>query len=402
MWIHKLKNRLQHTPFLLRLFISGHFISRLGDSLYSFAVPWISYELTGSALVMGSLYAVSVLPVVLFGPFVGVYVDRWDRKKLMIGIDLARMVLVALLPVLHTFDLLTLGWLYATGFTLSLLTMAYEVSIVAITPDLASGDLTQANSGIQTVNQLADMLGPAFAGGLTAILGAINILWLDVLSFGLVLFMLTQLPANRKSKRIMTNVFKEMKDGLHWLTQHSVNLALSIQAAVGNFGYSAAYSVLTYYLITVFHLNSNQVGINYSLLAAGGVIGSIGIVALDKRYARGKLITSLLIVGFIGFMFAALCPVWFAPGIGFAIVGACNVGWSIITASIRQETVPAHLLGRVLSFSRVITRTAMPAGALLGGLLSGTLHPATVFLLAAFAKLIEVVIAYLSPIRKLI
>ncbi|MCL6457820.1 MAG: MFS transporter [Gorillibacterium sp.] len=146
MLIHKLKTRLQSTPFFLRLFISGHFISRLGDALYSFAVPWISYELTGSALVMGSLYAVSVLPVVLFGPFVGVYVDRWDRKKLMIGIDLARMLLVALLPTLQAFDLLTLGFLYAMGFILSLLTMAYEVSIVAITPDLAGGRLTQANS----------------------------------------------------------------------------------------------------------------------------------------------------------------------------------------------------------------------------------------------------------------
>ncbi|MCL6457821.1 MAG: MFS transporter [Gorillibacterium sp.] len=245
------------------------------------------------------------------------------------------------------------------------------------------------------------MLGPAFAGGLTAIFGAIHILWLDVVSFGLVLLILTKLPASRKSERMITSVFKEMKEGLHWLTHHSVNLALSLQAAVGNFGYSAAYSVLTFYLITVFHLDSNRVGLNYSLLAAGGVIGSIGIVMLDKRYARGKLIASLLIVGFSGFLFAAFCPVWFAPGIGFAIVAACNVGWSVVTASIRQETVPAHLLGRVLSFSRVITRTAMPAGALLGGLLSGSFHPATVFLLAAFAKLIEVAIAFLSPIRKL-
>lgn len=392
----------QRLPMFLRLFISGHFLSRLGDALYSFAVPWISYELTGSALVMGSLYAVSVLPVLLFGPFVGVYVDRWNRKRMMIGIDCARIVLVALLPALYAWGLLGLGVLYVTGFALSLLTMAYEVLIMAVVPDLAAGQLTKANSGIQSVNQLADMLGPAAAGGLTAVFGARQILWLDVLSFGFVLAILVKLPPDlRPVQKATASVLEDMKEGFHWLIRHPVNLSLSLQAAVGNFGYSAAYSVLTYYLLTVFQLDANRVGINYSLLAAGGLIGSMGIVMLDKRYARGKLIPSLLIAGFGGFMLAALFPVWFAPGIGFAIVAACNVGWSVLAASLRQETVPPQLLGRVLSFSRVITRTAMPAGAMLGGLLSGTFPPATVFLLAAAAKLVEVAIALLSPIRKL-
>lgn len=70
-------------------FLSGLFISRIGDSLYTLAIPWISYELTQSALVMSSVYAVSVLPIVLFGPVIGVLVDHLPRKKLMMATDLA-------------------------------------------------------------------------------------------------------------------------------------------------------------------------------------------------------------------------------------------------------------------------------------------------------------------------
>ena len=62
-------------------FIFGLLISRIGDSLYTFALPWIAYQLTGSAVIMSSLFAVNVLPIVLFGPLVGVLVDRYDRKS---------------------------------------------------------------------------------------------------------------------------------------------------------------------------------------------------------------------------------------------------------------------------------------------------------------------------------
>jgi len=69
-------------------------------------------------------------------------------------------------------------------------------------------------------------------------------------------------------------------------------------------------------------------------------------------------------------------------------------------ASVRQETIPLHRQGRVLGFSRVLTRLAMPLGALVGGVLSDY-NPVTIFILASATKFIEVIIALVSPIRKL-
>ncbi|MGM2836338.1 MFS transporter, partial [Bacillus cereus group sp. Bce025] len=91
---------------------------------------------------------------------------------------------------------------------------------------------------------------------------------------------------------------------------------------------------------------------------------------------------------------------WLAPGVAFGIAMTCNIAWNTIVATVRQETVPSNMQGRVLGFSRVLTRLAMPLGALVGGIISAY-NPVFVFALAAFTKLIEVFIALCSPIRKL-
>jgi hypothetical protein len=89
------------------------------------------------------------------------------------------------------------------------------------------------------------------------------------------------------------------------------------------------------------------------------------------------------------------------PGIAFGIMATCNTAWNAIVQSIRQETVPSEMLGRVLGFSRVFTRLAMPMGAMVGGVLSNSFNPVIVFALASVAKVVEVVIALSSPMRKL-
>jgi MFS family permease len=85
-------------PFVA--FLGGSLVSRIGDALYSFALPWMAYELTHSSLVLGTLYATEIVPVLRFGAFAGVYVDRLNRRHLLLGADLLRAMLVALIPLL--------------------------------------------------------------------------------------------------------------------------------------------------------------------------------------------------------------------------------------------------------------------------------------------------------------
>ncbi|AHV98755.1 MFS transporter [Paenibacillus sabinae] len=395
--------KLLELPLSYIRFLMGMFISRLGDSLFTFAIPWISYKLTQSGIVMGPMYAVSVLPIVLFGPVVGSMVDRWERKKLMIITDSSRALLVALIPLLHFAGVLQLWHLYVISFILTILSLMFDVSIVAIIPSLAPKQLTRANASCQLTNQIAELAGPLLAGVIIVAIGGFNTLWLNAASFSGTLVVLMLMPSFGKPKSMssLSQIFKDIGEGFKWLIRSKINLSFSFQAMIGNFGYSATFGVLMFYLLNTLHLNTQQSSINYTLLGFGGIIGSILAVPLEKRFRRGTLIPVLLGVGTVGFLFASVSHFWLAPGIAFFAVTVCNVAWNTIVTSVRQETIPSDMIGRVLGFSRVLTRLAMPLGAMSGATLSGWTDPRAVFAVAAGAKILEVVIALVTPIRKL-
>ncbi|MDM5155064.1 MFS transporter [Bacillus sp. DX1.1] len=388
------------------IFIFGLLISRIGDSLYTFALPWIAYELTGSAVIMSSLFATSVLPIVLFGPLVGVIVDRWNRRKLMWISDVGCIVLVGLVPILHIFNLLQIWHLYVISFALAVLSMLFDVAMITAIPHIAGQSLTRANSAYQMVNQIASLAGPALAGIMIALIGGFHALWLNVISFVATLITVLLLPKLEKNEpmvrtgNVLQNIKTDLIDGFKWLTNDRLNLALSLQAMVGNFGASAVLGVFMYYLLFTLHLTSEQSGFNYTLIGIGGLVGSIIVVPLEQHFRRGVLIPVLLGIGAIGLTYALWSEYWLAPGIAFGIAMTCNIAWNTIVASVRQKTVPTNMQGRVLGFSRVLTRLAMPLGALVGGMIS-SYNPVAVFALASFTKIIEVLIALFSPIRKL-
>jgi hypothetical protein len=83
------------------------------------------------------------------------------------------------------------------------------------------------------------------------------------------------------------------------------------------------------------------------------------------------------------------------------MVSACNVAWVVLSTSVRQENIPSDLMGRVLSFTRVLSTAAMPIGATLGGFLIERFDPTIVFGIAAATKLVEALIARFSAMRSL-
>jgi MFS family permease len=391
-------------PLQFRIFLIGQLVSRLGDALYTFAIPWISYELTHSVIVMGSMYAVSVLPIVLFGPIIGACVDHWDRRRLMMFADVTRAILVALVPLMQMLGILQLWQLYVISFLLAGLSLLFDISVVAVIPHLIDNkNLTKANASYQLVNQAGDLIGPLLAGIMITTLGGYRTLWFDAVSFAGTLWAIWRIQTLVKpvTKTGLSDIFRGMREGLHFLIHDKLNLTLSLQAMIGNFGYSAAYGVLMFYLLSTLHLNAAQISYNYALLGLGGLVGSIIVVPLERYFRRGVLIPILLIVGTCGFLYALVSRFWLSPGIAFGIVTICNVAWNTLSTSIRQETIPSNMLGRVLGFSRVFTRLAMPLGMMVGSLVSNSINPVAVFAIAAVSKGVEVSIALLSPIRKL-
>ena len=96
----------------------GQTISNLGSSFTFFALPLLVFDLTGSPLSLGITVAVEFVPYLLFGLVIGAWVDRVDRKRLMIATDLARAAVIATIPLLAAVDTLTVGWIEGFEFSL--------------------------------------------------------------------------------------------------------------------------------------------------------------------------------------------------------------------------------------------------------------------------------------------
>lgn len=390
------------SPFAV--FLGGLAVSKLGDAVYIFALPWIAYELTQSSVIMGTIYATEILPILIFGALAGVYVDRWDRRRLMMTADLLRAAIVALVPLLQFFGLLAVWHLYVAAFSLALISLMFDVASTAVIPELAGRDLTRANAAHQMVIQVASMAGPALAGLATATLGGYNALWLDALSFGGTFLAIMTLPGFRRhtgSGAGAGSVLMGMADGFRWLWQSPVIKVLSLQALIGNFGFGMVSAVLMYYMRSTLGLGPELSGFNYAMLGVGGVLGSLAIIPLSRRYRKGVLYPAILLFGMTGLLVMAALRFWWAPGLGFGMVSACNVAWVVLSTSVRQELIPGDLMGRVLSFSRVLSTAAMPVGATLGGLLTERFDPALVFAVAAATKGVEALIARYSAMRSL-
>lgn len=384
------------------IFLTGLAVSKVGDALFAFALPWVAYELTKSAVVMGSVFAFEILPILLFGAFAGVAVDRMDRKKVMVTADIVRAAAVALIPLLHYFGGLQVWMLFVVAFILSLFSLLFDLASTAIVPELAGEDLTKANAATQIINQFGDMGGPIVAGLVIAAIGGFNTLWLDALSFGGTLIALLILPKFKyQPQKSAVNVLQNIREGFQWLWKNSVIKTLAFQAMTGNFGYGMVSAVLMFYLRDKLHLSAELTGLTYTLLGVGGLLGGFAIIPLEKRFRKGQLYPMLLTTGLLGLLLMVLAPVWWAPGVGFGIVSGCNTAWVVLTTSVRQQFIPQELFGRVLSFSRILSTAAMPIGAVVGGFISQEFDPKITFLIAAICKAIEVGIASFSPMRKL-
>ncbi|HWI68880.1 MAG TPA: MFS transporter, partial [Nitrospiraceae bacterium] len=147
------------------LLFSGQAISQIGDSMNKVALLWFVYELTGSAFKMAVIGLLQTIPPLVFGPLIGVYLDRMKKKPVMIWVDLIRTGLVILIPLLYAMEALTLEWLYVLVFAISIVSTVFGPALASAVPLLAPrAHLTAANALIQSTTNIGLLIGPAVCG----------------------------------------------------------------------------------------------------------------------------------------------------------------------------------------------------------------------------------------------
>lgn len=155
-------------------------VSLVGSAVTTVVLPLVVYEATGSAAQTGVLFALRVVPYLLFGVLAGPLADRGDRRRLIIGGNLLQGLLVATIPVAHLFGALTVAQVYVVGLLSATVFVFADAAVFGAVPALVGTDrLAAANGLLGSISSGAEIVGPTIGGFLAATIGATNAVWLD-------------------------------------------------------------------------------------------------------------------------------------------------------------------------------------------------------------------------------
>jgi MFS family permease len=349
---------------------AGQTISNLGSSITLFALPLLVYKISGSALDLGIASAATFLPYLLFGLILGAWADRVNRKRMMIGTDIGRALIIVTIPILFAFGLLTIWWIYIVAFIQTTLTICFEAGEFAAIPSLVNqDDLVTANGRIQASYSGASIVGPLLAGVLVTLMPLSTLLLFDSLSFLASSFSLAliSISFNKDEKRAPTSIRSDMVEGLRYVFSNPVLRNISIMMALVNFVGSTVYAQLIFFAKSQLQATDFQASLLYSAGSLGVVILALAAGPLRKHWSFSTVaLGALMLEGILTVVFSLMRMYW-AAIVLWTLIGGLGILFNINTSSLRQTIVPNHLLGRVMSIASVIAWSAIPLGSLLGG-----------------------------------
>jgi len=351
---------------------TGQFISQMGDRLALVAFPWIVYQATGSAASTGAAFALYTLPYVLFGALAGVAIDRLDKRAVMIAADLARAILVLVVPFAAS---QSLAAVYVLGFATATAGVFFDPSKLAIVPDLVPAEkLLRANSLLATGENVTEILGYSFAGYALAYVATATAFRIDAVTFamsGFALILMRYRAPARAAAEIGGTVWRDLREGLAFLRRNRglfLNTLLVVTCTAGG---AASYPLTFLLAVRVLGGGTQAFGTFEAAIAVGYLAGSLVLAALATRVRKGLVMTIGLAV-----MGGSLVAVALADGVWqaclpFAVFGLANAAALIAIDTYLQEIVPERLRGRVFGARLTLTQGTYAVSVLIGGALAG-------------------------------
>lgn len=385
----------------------GQIISALGNACSLFALPLLVYQLTGKALNLALAQISVILPYLLFGLVIGAWVDRNERKRLMVLAEVARAAITASIPILAALGMLEVWWIYVVGFLGSTMEVIFDSGQYAVVPNLVRReDVPKVNGWLMSSWQISLVGGQLLSGVLVAIVPLTWIIAGDAATF---LISAASLLTIRSSFNRATHdaegdgagagkqpgIWSGVATGLRYVWQSPLLRNITLLAAAFNFLNANVRNQLV--LFVKQHLGASDS--QWAVFSAAGFLGimilSLQLGWLSKRYPIGRLALGLVGgIGLLTMMMALTTSYWLSLILWMAVAGLVVV-FTIAADSLRQLAVPDHMLATVMNISAVIRYATIPIGGLLGGLAIDKLQDVGLvyFLIGAVSVVIALVFA---------
>lgn len=362
----------------------GQLTSQIGEGLNKVALLWFVYTLTGSALKMTIVGLIQTIPPLLFGPMIGVYLDRLPKKTVMIWVDLIRTAMTFLIPALYALDLLSLGGLYMLIFLTSIVSTIFGPALVSAVPRLVRPtELVTANALIQGTNNIGLLLGPAISGVLIAVMGAENVLYVNSATFLMSALCLMPMRLHETWRSAADkgglSVLDDLKVGFRFVFgSKSLIFLLVILSALYNLGASAFVFILPVYAKEFLQVGPVQLGWLWSALGVGMLIVSTWLAWRHQGdiHSRLRLIVYGMTVGGLAVCSLSLLETPIVAAAVVIVVGGSTAIMNPVVWALLQEVTPEHLMGRVLTTFSTGSMAAAMAGMTGFGWIADAVGPA--------------------------
>ncbi len=348
---------------------TGQLVSTIGSSLTSLAASILVYRLTNSAASVGLMLMATAAPSLVLGLFAGVFVDRFDRKRIMVATDLVRALVVLVIPFLVAQNIL---WLYLLVMIEASVTTFFDPAHSSVLPETATDqELAAANSMMAISSFGATAVGFA-ASGLIA--SAFPIEWAfyadaATFVFSAVCIALLRLPKIKaEGKTTITTVFRNMKSGFGFLFRTPILRSIYILSPLISLSFGLWNSLLLPFARQVLHATEFEYGLQEGLTSVGFVIGSLVMARISSRLREGQwLVIAYFGIGIVCAFYSMLSSIGIAIGI-VMVCGFLNAPAGIARSIIIQRNTPREMRGRVASVFFVTRDVAFLVGMASAGL----------------------------------
>ncbi|WP_353893680.1 MFS transporter [Proteinivorax hydrogeniformans] len=389
----------------IALLIAGKLVSLLGSSIYSFAMSLYILQVTGSGLSFSLNLAISTVPRVVFGAVSGVVADRFDRKKLVVSLDILSGFIMMVLLAVGLIGELRLVYIYIATFLLSTCSTFFNTPLTASIPNIVDDkNLTRANSLSQSADSIATIAGPFIGGFIFALVNIHLFLLINGLSFifsgiseSFIDFNLrdklcgkkektSDVPKERASDKLKKTFIVDLVDGVKYMISQKWLIVFGLFVVFFNLFIMIGLTVpIPYMANQVWGFTPQQYGILSMMFPAGMLLGSLILAQLPQAKSNYRRIMSciltfsvmILLAGIVASDLIMLSNVQYLIVLTFLYLAMAvsSIFINVPVTVTMQKLVPNDKLGRVYGALGTLAIGLSPIGAVVAGALVDLVSP---------------------------
>ncbi len=381
-------------------------ISLLGSMVTYVALPVLVYQVTASSLWTALVTVAQGAPYLCVGLLAGAVADRGDRRRLMVGTDLASAAVLASVPVAYTAGALTAPHVLAAAFAAQTLFVFFDAANFGALPVLVGRDrIVAAQAALIGTGTMMELAVPALAGAALAVLAPAPLLAVDALSFVVSALLLGRItrplwdPARAGQPRRLA---VEVRDGLRFLWRQPIVRTITLVGAAQAFVGGVFIGQLVPWADQVLGVppRDGRLGLLFAAWGLGGLAASVLLPWVVRRAGEPRATLAFLPLSTLGALACALAGHWLLAAIAITAWGVAYTVVVLAGITLRQKLTPDRLQSRVNTAGRMLSfGLGWPLGALAGGVVAEALGPRGALLGSVSILLAGTIGAWLSPLR---